>query len=113
MSQQFDFDRALSALQNVQDLTGKDGILTPLIKQLTEAALKAELETHLDRDVPLSAPASRQANRKNGYGTKTIKALSGSFDLETPRDRTGRHVTENPNLVVRPADVLILAAEQA
>lgn len=39
MSQPFDFDKALKALQSGQALTGKDGILTPLIKQLTEAAL--------------------------------------------------------------------------
>jgi hypothetical protein len=50
MSEQFDFDKALAALQNGQDLTGKDGILTPLIKQLTEAALMAELESHLETD---------------------------------------------------------------
>jgi len=45
MSEQFDFNKALAALQNGQDLTGKDGILTPLVKQLTEAALKAEVES--------------------------------------------------------------------
>lgn len=38
MSQLFDFDKALKALQSGQSLTGKDGILKPLIKQLTEAA---------------------------------------------------------------------------
>ncbi len=66
MSQPFDFDKALKALQSGQALTGKDGILTPLIKQLTEAALSAELDSHLASDV--------EANRKNGSGKKTIKA---------------------------------------
>ncbi len=88
MSQEFNFDAALSALQNGQDLTGKDGILTPLIKLLTEAALKAELDNHLENEPSI--------NRKNGYGTKTIKSLSGNFDLETPRDRTG---TFEPQLI--------------
>jgi hypothetical protein len=37
MSQPFDFDNALKALQDGQALTGKNGILTPLIKQLAEA----------------------------------------------------------------------------
>jgi len=32
MSTEFDFNKALVALQNGQDLTEKDGILTPLIK---------------------------------------------------------------------------------
>jgi len=40
MREEFDFDAALAALQDGQGLTGKDGILTPLIKQLTEAALQ-------------------------------------------------------------------------
>lgn len=81
MSKDFNFDEALSALRNGQDLTGKDGILTPLIKQLTEAALKAELEAHLAGDESL--------NRKNGSTRKTIKSTSGNFELETPRDRSG------------------------
>lgn len=79
MSQPFDFDKALNALHSSQVLTGKDGILTPLIKQLTEAALAAELDSHLAADV--------EANRKNGTGKKTIKATTGSFELATPRDR--------------------------
>ena len=88
MSEQFDFDKALAALQNGQDLTGKNGILTPLVKQLTEAALKAEAESHLQMD--------ETPNRKNGYSRKTIKSSSGSFELDTPRDRAG---TFEPQLI--------------
>ncbi|EEZ5223949.1 IS256 family transposase [Escherichia coli] len=88
MSQPFDFDKALKALQSGQALTGKDGILTPLIKQLTKAALSAELDSHLAQDV--------EANRKNGSGKKTIKAPTGSFELTTPLDRNG---TFEPQLV--------------
>jgi len=40
----FDIDAALKQLREGKDLTGKDGILTPLIKQLTEAAMQAELD---------------------------------------------------------------------
>lgn len=81
MTQVFDFDQALKALQQGQALTGKDGILTPLIKQLTEAALAAELDSHLAQDI--------SANRKNGTTSKTVKAASGNFELATPRDRNG------------------------
>lgn len=80
-TENFDFNTALSALQNGHALTGKDGVLTPLIKQLTEAALAAELEAHLE-------PAGI-SNRKNGTTGKTIKSPSGSFTLDTPRDRAG------------------------
>ncbi len=81
MSEQFDFNKAVEALKNGQDLTGKDGLLTPLIKQLTEAALKAELDEHLKQD--------KEPNRRNGSSQKTVKTTSGSFELNTPRDRAG------------------------
>ncbi len=64
MSEEFDFNKALDALRSGQNLTGKDGILTPLIKQLTEAALQAELEAHLEEEIA--------DNRKNGYGKKPL-----------------------------------------
>lgn len=85
---QFDMDAAMQALRNGKDLTGKDGILTPLIKQLTEAAMQAELEDHLAQD--------KQPNRKNGNSKKTVKGPVGAFELNTPRDRAG---TFEPQLV--------------
>lgn len=81
MTKDFNIEDAIKALQSGQDLTGKDGVLTPLIKQLTEAALKAELEQHLEDDT--------QPNRKNGSSKKTVKSSAGAFELETPRDRAG------------------------
>ena len=85
---EFDMDAALQALRDGKDISGKDGVLTPLIKQLTEAAMRAELETHL---------ASEEApNRKNGVSSKTIKSPAGEFELNTPRDRTG---TFEPQIV--------------
>jgi transposase-like protein len=74
-------DAALKQLREGKDLTGKDGILTPLIKQLTEAAMQAELEEHLSD--------KEQSNRKNGSTSKTVKSPAGSFELDTPRDRAG------------------------
>ena len=32
---------------------------------------------------------NHRSNRKNGYSKKTMKSASGSFELETPRDRAG------------------------
>ncbi len=103
--QGFDFGAALSALQGGQSFTGPNGVLTPLIKQLTEAMLNAEIESHLASpeeehdDVSDSSNEARQPsklNRRNGYTSKTIKAPSGSFELDTPRDRLG---TFEPQLV--------------
>ena len=88
MSEHFNFEQALKDLQSGKDLTGKDGVLTPLIKQLTEAALNAEITEHLATD--------KTPNRRNGTTKKTIKTGAGSFELETPRDRAG---TFEPQLV--------------
>jgi len=89
MSQPFNFEQALKDLQLGKDLTGKDGVLMPLIKQLTEAALQAELDNHLKM-------REDEPNRRNGITSKTIKSGSGSFELDTPRDRAG---TFEPQLV--------------
>lgn len=47
MSNTFDFETALKQLQPGQPLTGEHGILTPLMKQLAEAALEAEIENYI------------------------------------------------------------------
>ena len=90
----FNFEDALKQLQSGKPLTRLDGILTPLIKQLTEAALQAELDQHLAEQHQVHQP--EQSNRKNGYTRKTMKTSSGSFELDTPRDRQG---TFEPQLV--------------
>jgi transposase-like protein len=84
----FDFSAALKAIQEGKPLLGKEGILTPLIKNLTEAALEGELDSHLGQEIT--------ANRRNGKSQKTIKSLNGNFELRTPRDRDG---TFTPQLV--------------
>jgi putative transposase len=84
----FDVEQAMKDLRSGKDLNGKDGVLTPLIKQLTEAMLQAELTEHLE--------TSNSVNRRNGSSKKTIKTGSGAFELETPRDRAG---TFEPQIV--------------
>ncbi len=81
MTKDFDLEQAIKALQSGQVLTGKDGFLTPLIKQITEAALRAELEQHLEDD--------DQPNRRNGFTKKMVKSSVGAFELDTPRDHSG------------------------
>lgn len=84
----FDFSTALKAIQEGKPLLGREGILTPLIKNLTEAALEGELDSHLGQEIT--------SNRRNGKSRKTIKSLNGNFELNTPRDRDG---TFSPQLV--------------
>lgn len=79
MKLEIDVAEFAAQLKAGKGIGGKDGALTPLIKQLTEMALQAELETHLAQDL--------EQNRKNGVTSKTMKSSDGEFQLDTPRDR--------------------------
>ena len=84
----FDFNEVLEQFRNGKNLTGKDGLLAPLIKQLTEAALEAEVESHIANDV-----LNGNRNRRNGVNKKTIKDLSnGSFLLHYVRNSKLRNL---------------------
>lgn len=83
MNQTLDLTDALKQIKAGAKIDGKDGVLAPLIKQLTEAALQAELESHLTTEI--------NKNRKNGKSTKTMKSSVGEFELEIPRDRNGSY----------------------
>jgi len=89
---EFNFAEVLKEFRSGKKLTGKGGLLSPLIKQLTEAALEAEVESHIANEV-----LRGNKNRRNGVNKKTIKGTSdGTFELETPRDRNG---TFEPQIV--------------
>jgi putative transposase len=72
------------ALYNKEPLSGPDGVVTKLLKQVLEAALDGEIEHHL-----LDNKLEESANRRNGKLTKTVQSPHGSFELATPRDRNG------------------------
>ena len=84
MSKSFDFEAAVKALLNGQAIGGKDGVLAPLVKDLVESALDAELESHIADEV-----LAGRSNRKNGRTSKQLKSPGGSFQLDAPRDRSG------------------------
>ena len=62
-------------------LTGKGGVLTPLIKKVIEASLDGELEEHLRET------RSSDSNRRNGKTIKRLKSSVGGLEIFTPRDR--------------------------
>lgn len=88
----FDFNEAVKQLRDGKKISGKDGVLAPLIKELVESALEGEIESHI-ADEALQG----KKNRRNGYNKKRVKGSSeGAFELETPRDREGSY---EPQLV--------------
>ena len=92
--ERFDFNKAVKELLAGKNIGGKDGVLAPLVKELVEAALEAEIESHIANEV-----LEDKKNRRNGYNRKTIKSSSGEFELATPRDRIGETVPQNKALI--------------
>ena len=90
--QSFNFEafkkQAASRLKNGETLLGKDGVLTPLLKEFLEEALEGELEAHIEEE--------EEPNRKNGKGKKQVRTPIGNVDIATPRDRNG---TFEPELI--------------
>jgi transposase-like protein len=84
-----DFKKSFATrFKESKSLLGKDGALTPLIKEFLEEALAGELEAHIEEN--------EEPNRKNGKLSKTLKTSFGNVDLNTPRDRNG---TFEPEIV--------------
>lgn len=84
----FDWEKfkseAIERLSNGDELTGKDGVLAPLIKQILEASLEGELEYHVQQSRSYGSK-----NRKNGKGKKQVKTGHGTIEVQTVRDRAG------------------------
>ena len=84
----FDFEQfkaeAIQGLYSGKPMNGEKGIFAPLLKHFLESALDGELEAHLQDE-----KASGRSNRRNGKTNKVVKSLSGEFELESTRDRSG------------------------
>lgn len=74
--------KALEQFMSGKSLFGKDGAFAPMLKNFIEKALEAEMDGHL------SDTERSNGNKRNGKGKKTIKSGVGTFDIETPTDRS-------------------------
>ena len=70
------------------ELTGDDGLLTALVRQVLQTGLEVEMTDHLGYE--RHDPAGRRSgNSRNGHYPKTVKTEIGEVDLRVPRDRDG------------------------
>ena len=81
---------AKAILEAYQPETAEDmnNALTDLFGPMFEAMLKGEMNHHLGYDSNDKGP-KKDDNRRNGYGTKTLKTSQGEVEIEVPRDRDG------------------------
>lgn len=75
--------QAAEQIREGKPLTGTDGVFTPLIKQVLEAALEGELDYHLEKT------RVSTKNRRNGHTQKNLKSSLGGIEIFSPRDRNG------------------------
>jgi len=69
-------------------LTGQDGLLTGLIRQVLQTGLEVEMADHLGYEH--SDPSGRNTgNSRNGSYPKTVATEIGDVELRIPRDRNG------------------------
>ena len=91
-------EEIIKGLYAGKPLLGEGGLLTNLVKALTQIALQGEMDHHLNE-----SSLEQGSNRGNGISTKTVKTGSGTFDLEVPRDRNGSF---EPQLVKKRQTIL-------
>ena len=79
---------AKAILEAYQPETAEDmnNALKDLFGPMFEAMLKGEMNHHLGYDSNDKGP-KKDDNRRNGYGTKTLKTSQGEVEIEVPRDR--------------------------
>jgi putative transposase len=93
----------LAELRSGKSLFGKDGAFAPMLKDILESALEAELDEHLD------AAQRIKGNRKNGSTSKQLKTSDGTIEIETPRDRQSSF---EPEIVRKRETILAESLEE-
>lgn len=73
--------KAIAQLLKGESLYGKDGAFGPMLKEIIDTMLDAELSAHL------TAEQRGAGNKKNGHKTKTLKTSVGELQIKTPQDR--------------------------
>ena len=101
MSNSFDFEeikaQAIEKLKAGVSLSGKDGVLAPLLENLLNSALEGEMDSHLDE------VEREMGNRCNGHMSKQVQTSMGEITINTPRDRDS---TFDPQVVRKREKIL-------
>jgi putative transposase len=69
-------------------LTGEDGLLTSMVREVLQAGLDVEMSEHLGYE-PYELLGRNSGNSRNGSYPKTVKTDVGPVELRMPRDREG------------------------
>src|SRR3989442_6411505 len=70
------------------ELTGDEGLLTAMIRQVLQTGLEVELSDHLGYE-PHDPAGRGSGNSRNGTSRKTVITDVGDVEFAVPRDRNG------------------------
>lgn len=89
----FDFSEQLENCKNLEDVTGKDGLIQKMIKVALENMLSKEMDSFIGRDKDQRS-TQIDKNYRNGSYPKTVKTSFGDVKVLVPRDRNGEFEPE-------------------
>ena len=87
--------QAILEQYNPETVGDMNDALKDVFGPLFEAMLQGEMNHHLGYENNDKGPKKNQ-NRRNGYGSKTLKTTHGEVEIDVPRDRDG---TFEPQIV--------------
>ena len=83
MSQDFNYEEAVTAYKTMEDITGPDGLIQKIIKDAVQHVLQQEINEYI-----ISEKKKGNTVARNGTSHKTLKTSYGKVDIDVPRTRT-------------------------
>jgi len=83
------FQEKLKGVKSVEELIGKNGLITDLFKDTIQTMMEAELTNQLGYPKNMKILAPGIGNKRNGSYNKKIRTSFGEAKIDVPRDRNG------------------------
>lgn len=85
-----DYESEIKKCKTLEDVTGKNGLLQRLFKDVMQQLLEAEMEETIGRgkyERNSEYYEDEEKNYRNGYSKKNVRSSFGNVELNIPRDR--------------------------
>lgn len=85
-----DYQSEIKKCKTLEDVTGKNGLLQRLFKDVMQQLLEAEMEETIGREKYERNSQyydDEEKNYRNGYSKKNVRSSFGNVELNIPRDR--------------------------
>lgn len=85
-----DYEFEIKKCKTLEDVTGKNGLLQRLFKDVMQQLLEAEMEETIGRgkyERNSECYEDEEKNYRNGYSKKNVRSSFGNVELNIPRDR--------------------------